>query len=105
MAAELGSLPAIPESSSEDDESERRHVRARRQPVQPPPPGWVPNGVHAPPSAEPAQPVGGPSMGTPSYVSAPSAAAAAQAMPYGAGPPGLMHRGATGFSVDPKILE
>ena len=65
MAAELGSLPAIPESSSEDDESERRHVRARRQPVQPPPPGWVPNGVHAPPSAEPAQPVGGPSMGTP----------------------------------------
>ena len=45
-------------------------------------------------------------MGPPSFVSAPSAAAAAQAMPYGAGPPpGLVHRGALGFSVDPKMLE
>ncbi len=45
-------------------------------------------------------------MGDPSYVSAPLATAAAQAMPYGAGPPpGLVHRGAFGFSVDPKILE
>ncbi len=98
MAAELVSLPAIPESDSEDDEL-GRHVRARRQAVQPPPPGWIQNGTaHAQPSAGAVQ--------APSHVSVPSATAAAPAMPYGTGlPPGLVHRGVIGFSVDPKMLE
>ena len=98
MAAEQSSLPAIPESDSENDEL-GRYVRARRQVVQPPPPGWIPNGTaHAQPSAAAVQ--------TPSYVSAPTVTAAAQATPYGTGlPPGLVHRGAVGFSVDPKMLE
>ncbi len=38
MAAEQSSLPAIPESDSENEES-GRHLRARRQAVQAPPPG------------------------------------------------------------------
>ncbi len=98
MAAEQSSLPAIPESSSEDGD-QFRHVRARRQVVQPQPPGWIANGTaHAQPSA--------PAVQTPSYVSAPTVTAASQAIPYGTGlPPGLVHRGAVGFSVDPKMLE
>ena len=98
MAAEQSSLPAIPESDSENDDL-GRHVRARRQVVQPPPPGWIPNGTaHAQPSAAAVQ--------TPSYVSAPTATAAAPVTPYGTGlPAGLVHRGTVGFNVDPKMLE
>ena len=99
MAAELGSLPAIPESSSEDGEL-GRHVRARRQAVQPPPPGWIQNGTaHAQPGA------GGAAQES-SFVSAPTMTAATQATPYGTGlPPSPVHRGTDGFTVDPKMLE